>query len=305
VKRRRYFAGIDGGQSSTTAVVGDADRRVIGRGTSGPADEVGEGAQSTRMHDALSRALEAACRDARLPAQTRFAAVVAGVSGYDGRVRGKLPALPTEQLVLLHDARVAHAGALAGKPGIVVIAGTGSVVYASDGVQTHTSGGWGFLFGDEGSAFWIVRETLTRLMHGEDLQNGPDCSAQAKAVCEYFGAASLRDVAHGFYAGALSRDRLASFASRAARLPIAAGLQERGASRLALLVHDAIAGGAPARVACVGGMFADAEYYQRVRALICESGWAVEIVEPAYDPAIGALLLAYEAAGVAGAAIAR
>jgi glucosamine kinase len=300
----QYVAGIDGGQSSTTAVIGDADRRVIGRGTSGPADEVGEGSQSTRMHDALSGALEAARRNAHLPAQTQFAAIVAGVSGYDGRVRGKAPALPTHRFTLLHDARIAHAGALAGKPGIVVIAGTGSVVYASDGARTHTAGGWGFLFGDEGSAFWIVRETLARLMHGADLQNGPDCSAQTKEVCEYFGVSSLRDLAHAFYSSALSRERLASFAPRAARLPIAAGLQERGASRLALLVHDAVAAGAPARVACVGGMFADFEYSERVRALIRESGWTVDIVEPAYEPAVGALLLAYEAAGVEGSVIA-
>jgi N-acetylglucosamine kinase-like BadF-type ATPase len=298
-----YFAGIDGGQSSTTGVIGDSRGRVIGRGVSGPADEVGEGADSTRMHDALRGALEAARRDAGLRDQTRFAAIVAGVSGYDGRSRGEQPILPTSQFVLMHDARIAHAGALAGGAGIVVIAGTGSVVYASEGTRARIAGGWGFLFGDEGSAFWIVRETLARLMNSEDLQNGPDCSAQAREVCEYFGFASLRDVAHAFYDGTISRERLASFAPRAGRLPIAADLAQRGASRLALLVHDAIAAGAPARVACVGGMLTDRDYYERLRSLICGQGFRVEVIEPAYEPAVGALLLAYEIAGLDGVAI--
>ncbi|MBV8149654.1 MAG: hypothetical protein JO092_11220 [Candidatus Eremiobacteraeota bacterium] len=302
--REKYFAGIDGGQSSTTAVVGDKSGHVIGRGVSGPADEVGEDARSTRMHDALSGALDAARRDAGLPQQTRFAAIVAGVSGYDGRARGKPPALPTERFVLVHDALVAHAGALAGKSGIVVIAGTGSIVYASDGTRTHTAGGWGFLFGDEGSAFWIVRETLARLMHCEDLQNGPDCSAEAREICSYFNVTSLRDVAHAFYDGTLSRERLASFAPRVARFPVAAGLAEQGAAGLALLVHDAIAAGAPARVTCVGGMFADPEYYERVRSLICGSGFSVEVIEPVYEAAVGGLLLAYEAAGASSVTIA-
>jgi glucosamine kinase len=298
-----YVAGIDGGQSSTVAVIGDTRGRVIGRGVSGPADEVGESAHSTRMRDALGSALDAARDHAGLSEQTRFAAIVAGVSGYDGRTRGTPPVLPTPRFVLMHDAPVALAGALAGKPGVVVIAGTGSVVYATDGARSHTAGGWGFLFGDEGSAFWIVRETLVRLMHSEDLQNGPDCSAQAREICDYLGVASLRDVARAFYAGTISRDRLASFASRAARLPIAAGLAERGASRLALLVHDAIAAGAPPKVACVGGMFTDSSYAEQVRSQILGSGFRVDVVPPVYEPAIGALLFAYREAGVTGVTI--
>ncbi|HKE37033.1 MAG TPA: BadF/BadG/BcrA/BcrD ATPase family protein, partial [Candidatus Baltobacteraceae bacterium] len=126
----RYVAGIDGGQTSTAAVIGDERGRVVGRGVAGPADEVGQGADSTRMHDALSGALRAACKGAGLDAGTHFEAIVAGVSGYEGRVYGKMPQLPAARFVLMHDAPIAHAGALAGEPGVVVIAGTGSVVYA-------------------------------------------------------------------------------------------------------------------------------------------------------------------------------
>jgi len=46
------FAGIDGGQSTTTAAIGDGTR-VLARGRGGPADEVGAGPDSTRLRDAL------------------------------------------------------------------------------------------------------------------------------------------------------------------------------------------------------------------------------------------------------------
>jgi len=155
------FAGIDGGQSSTVAVVGDERGRILGRGTAGPADEIGASKESTRLRDALQGALEAACADAGLAQESRFDAIVAGVSGYDGHVYGKMPALPSQRVVLVHDTPIAHAGALAGHPGVVIIAGTGSVVFGRDeSGRSWTLGGWGFLFGDEGSAFSIVRDAL-------------------------------------------------------------------------------------------------------------------------------------------------
>ena len=109
-----YFAGIDGGQSSTVAIVGDERGKILGRATAGPADEVGAGAGSTRLRDALGEALAGACRAAALPYEGAIAAVVAGVSGYEGRVYGEPPRLAAQRLVILHDAPIAHAGALGG-----------------------------------------------------------------------------------------------------------------------------------------------------------------------------------------------
>ena len=89
-----------------------------------------------------------------LPGALAFDAVVAGVSGYDGRVYG-LAAAAAGDAVLLRARCADRPRRRAGRrAGVVVIAGTGSVVYARDGVDSgRTLGGWGFLFGDEGSAF--------------------------------------------------------------------------------------------------------------------------------------------------------
>lgn len=298
----KYVAGIDGGQSSTAAVIGDERGRIVGRGEAGPADEVAQGPDSSRMHDALLDALQAARDSAGLPAQTHFEAIVAGVSGYEGRVYGKVPQLPATRLVLMHDAPVAHAGALAGRPGIVVIAGTGSVVYATDGERGWTLGGWGYLFGDEGSAFWFACNAIRAAMYGED--NGIDPNDARERICRYFGVTSLRALARAFYSGEVSRDRIASYASELAVWPAQWPLVRtdalEGATRLAMLVREAVVRGAPPRVALVGGMFSDEDFATDVCEQIKRWLPQAEILAPRYDPAAGALLLAYREAGISG-----
>lgn len=298
----RYVAGIDGGQTSTVAAVGDEHGRVIGRGCAGPADEVGQGPESSRMRDALSGALRAACEDAGLPAEAHFEAIVAGLSGYEGRVYGKAPQLPATRFVLMHDAPVAHAGALAGRPGIVVIAGTGSVVFATDGKRDWTLGGWGYLFGDEGSAFWLARRALEELMLGEDI--GVDSSEAVRQACEFFGLPSLRAIARAFYSGELTRDRIAAFAAVNLRSPASWSDVTLAATKLSWLVREAIVRGAPARVAFIGGMFSDDEFAATVAEHLMRDRPGIEIVEPKHGPAVGALLLAYREAGITGIEIA-
>lgn len=65
------------------------------------------------------------------------------------------------RVVALSDLELAHAGAFAGGPGVLLIAGTGSGAYAVDERgRVKRAGGWGPLIGDDGSAFWLGREAL-------------------------------------------------------------------------------------------------------------------------------------------------
>jgi glucosamine kinase len=293
----RLVAGLDGGQSSTIALIADERGRVVARGAAGPADEVGAGPNSTRLRDALRSALDDARRHAQLPDETEFAAIVAGVSGYDGRVRGRAPEMPSPRFLLLHDAPVAHAGALGGRPGIIVIAGTGSVVYARDAAGAErTLGGWGYLFGDEGSAFRIAADALSAIMRAHD-EGDPAYDAEASTACEFFGVDSLRRLAHAFYKGDVGRDRLASFAPIALRSHTLRPIAERGADRLAALVGVAVRAGAPPLVGLVGGVFADTAFRERLCGAIVAGVAGAEIVAARYEPAAGALLLAYREAG--------
>lgn len=300
----RYFAGIDGGQSGTHAAVADESGRVLGRGSAGPADEVGQDAASTRLRDALSRALSEAVRAANLAPQTRFAAIAAGISGYEGRVYGAAPQLPSENLLLVHDAAAAHAGAFAGASGVIVIAGTGSVGYAvNDAGETGLCGGWGYLFGDEGSAFWFARSAIAQAMRDQD---AGEPSEYAEQILQHFDAVSLHAVARGFYTGQISRAQVAAFAAQVMRAAEtgseeAAVLVTRGARALVTLAMQAMertAMQAP-RVAFTGGMMKSEtlaeEVAQCMRAMLPHA----EHAAPRYDAVAGALLLAYKSAGLA------
>ncbi|HLY01826.1 MAG TPA: BadF/BadG/BcrA/BcrD ATPase family protein [Candidatus Cybelea sp.] len=292
------FAGIDGGQSSTVALIADDLGRILSRGVAGPADEVAAGAGSTRLANALRDALADACRNAGLRGESDFAAIVAGISGYEGRIYGKKPELPTERLVVMHDAPVAHAGALAGAPGVVVIAGTGSVVYAiDDHGESRTIGGWGYLFGDEGSAFSIARDVLALLMAAQDDGDG-SFSEEARAACDFFAMNSLRRVARAFYAGALTRDRLAAFTPVAIRFARFRPIADSGADRLAVLARRALNEVNERRAALTGGLFADAGFYERVRRGILNVVPGAQVGHAKYEPAGGALLLAYQEVGL-------
>ena len=69
---------------------------------------------------------------------------------------------------VINDVEAAFDGALAGAPGVLLLAGTGSMAWAGDGQRTMRCGGWGELFGDEGSAYWIGREALGEVSRALD-----------------------------------------------------------------------------------------------------------------------------------------
>jgi glucosamine kinase len=288
------YAGIDGGQSSTTAVVGDGSGTILGRGTAGPADEVGCDASSTRLRDALEGALAAALDDAKLPRDARFEAVVAGVSGYAGATVGIAPAFNAADVRLMHDAPIAHAGALGGAPGVIVIAGTGSVVYGvgENGIAL-TAGGYGYLFGDEGSAFSIGRGAISFALRDED--DGCQTTGAVGLVRSYFGVDSPRQVQHAFYAGRIARDEIAAFARAVLErddlelkhmidddVTMLAQTAFRLRARLGLAVD--------APVAVVGGLSHNARYLQSFEAAV--EHCPLNLVPASDEPVVGALLLA-------------
>ncbi len=298
-----YYAGIDGGQTGTTAVIGDETGRILGRGNAGPADEVGQDAASTRLRDALNAALSDAIAHANLPAHARFAQIVAGISGYEGHVYGQPPKLPADALILEHDAPIAHAGAFGGGPGIIVIAGTGSVAYAvNDAGATAMTGGGGYLFGDEGSAFWLARTAVSDAMRDTDAGEPNDLTQLA---LQYFGVPSLRKLVRAFYGGAITRTQFASFASvivkQAENENVQASQYVKDAARalvtLAMRAMERVGLQTP-KVAFTGGLFESGTVRDQVAQWMQELLPQAQHVQPRYDPPVGALLLAYKAGGI-------
>ncbi|HEY1429685.1 MAG TPA: hypothetical protein VGF18_08930, partial [Candidatus Tumulicola sp.] len=138
------------------------------------------------------------------------------------------------------------------------------------------------------SAFWLVREALSQMMRHED--DGRPLDGQTAAICKHFGFGSLREVLSATHAGRLPRDRIASYAPYILQMPAFDHHARRGAQRLAELVAAAVRDGAEPRVALIGGMFANADYRERVTAAI--ERLAIRVVPAKRTPAEGAAAIA-------------
>jgi N-acetylglucosamine kinase-like BadF-type ATPase len=301
-----YLAGIDGGQSSTTAVVVRDDGTLLGRGIAGPADHVDEPPGSTKCADACAAALGRALDAAGLMRTTTLAAVHVGLSGWDEAFDGAPLVLAARSVRLGHDAPIALAGAVPSRPALVVIAGTGSVAYGEDGAGSSLRiGGWGYLFGDEGSAFAIARNALAYAMAQDD--RGAS-SPLGEAALAFFDRRDLRALAAAALQGRIGRGELAAFARvvhDAARLgdAEARALVDAAADALASLAAIALArldaGERSIPVALAGGGFTSESFFARTRKRLSELAPGALATRPRYEPAIGAALLAFAQAGIA------
>jgi glucosamine kinase len=71
--------------------------------------------------------------------------------------------------VVVNDALVALVAGAGDQPGVVLVAGTGSIAYGRDAAgRAARAGGWGYLLGDEGSGFWIGRRALSAIVRAAD-----------------------------------------------------------------------------------------------------------------------------------------
>lgn len=291
------FAGIDGGQTATLAVIGN-DSDVLGRGSGPPADLVGEPRDSKRQSNALEAALAAALAAAGLEPGARFATIVAGISGFDAEISG-MPDLAarTGRLQVFHDTEIAHAGALGGAAGIVVVAGTGSVALGNDDLAPARfvrAGGWGHYFGDEGSALWIARSALRRAMLRADRCERSQLEASALA---FYGARSLRVIQHAFAHGDIDRPSLAAFASeviaRAAHGDADADEVCAAATHhladLAVTLDYRLAPVSVRLVSYAGGLFANPSFLLRFGETLQAALPHANLLRPALEPALGAL----------------
>lgn len=154
----RWWVGIDGGGTSTRALVADASGQVLGRGESG-ASALNQGVDQAWRH--IAEAIERA----GVPGlQLRDCALGLGLSGtgVPAQLQGFVAADPgVAAFALVTDGFAGLLGAHGGRPGGLLISGTGSVAEAllDDGSHRMT-GGWGWQIGDEGSGAWLGQQAM-------------------------------------------------------------------------------------------------------------------------------------------------
>jgi N-acetylglucosamine kinase-like BadF-type ATPase len=184
---------------------------------------------------------------------------------------------------VLSDAQAALIGALGDRPGLLVLAGTGSIVIGRDGRgRWGRAGGLGPLLGDEGSAFWLGRAWLRATTRGEDFLRARRLVTRPDAV------ARIADLAPAVLHRARRGDRRARSIVREAQTHLAA---------LAVEVAGHLRLPRPIAVSWAGGVLGDASFRRGVARAVARAGLRARWVAPAAEPVAAALALARRAAG--------
>ncbi len=307
---RGLVLGMDGGQTSTTAAVCDLSGRLLGVGRAGPANHVWEPGGVRRARGAVRVSAAAALRAARLPRHTVFDAAFLGITGAkaDGRTeRAIRNCVRAKRVRIANDDVNALASVTAGKPGVVVIAGTGTIAYGENARgRSESASGWGFLLGDEGAAFWIARKAIAAACRAYDGRE--DETALTGMILAEAGARDLWDLHFLIYSEKLSRSDMANLARV---VPTAAAEGDRAARSILYQAGRklGLAAGTVARrlgmhrgrptVGMVGGVFlGSSEVRHSFRREIRKRVPRAHFAPARFAPVIGSVVLALKMAGV-------
>jgi N-acetylmuramic acid 6-phosphate etherase len=302
--------GIDGGATKTVACLARrgtlSDPVCVGRGTAGPSNIQAIGAQEALAN--LDRTIVAAFADAGVQPDT-VAAAVLGLAGSDREENQRTIRQWADQRRLAHRLAVVHDALpvlAAGSPqgwGVALIGGTGSFAFgrSRDG-RTCRAGGWGFLFGDEGSAYAIAVAGLRAAAQSAD-GRGPATRLLADFLRRWDLAEPLALIpaAYGIAADRAAIASLAEVVTAAAEAgdAVARKILERAADDLAAVVA-AVArrlgiSAASFPLALTGGLILSNE---PLRAAVTERlrglGTQPNPIALVADPVLGAVRLAMQ-----------
>ena len=337
---RRFVLGVDGGGTKTLCVALSEDGTLLGRGEGGPANPYSYGME--RAFGSITASVEGALAQAARAvgpswpagaagADSVASAIYLGISGVDRpmdveEVGARVAAAGwARHAVVCNDAVIALAAGLRGRrgPGVVVISGTGSVVYGTDAAgRTGRAGGWGPFLGDEGSGYDIGRRALIAVVRADDGRDRPtNLTALARQELGFDRPEDLIGMVYG-HGGQPPMEkhavaRLTGIVALAAADgdPVAVKILEEAAAQLAQgvaavarqLGFGAVLGGTAGSalpVVVTGGVFrAGGEVFTKaferdLAALRTGDGLAAQVVWPSVSPAAGAALMALGALGV-------
>lgn len=291
----KFAAGIDGGGTSTKLICRAAGGAVIDERKFGPfnINSIGEAGLRSLLAEILGhlRSLgdcEALCIGAAGTGNARVREVVGEAMAEAG----------IEKWKLLADYDIALHGALSGRPGMAVIAGTGSVCIGRNAAgQTVKVGGWGHLIGDEGSGYSLGRDAVMTVTREIDGYGVP--TSMREAVKEYFDPDVRSEVVSYVYGG--DKSRIAALAhivlnEAAQGDKAAADILDRNVRELYVLVQAvySMLGFGETELALLGGLMDSPLFRDRFVRLTQQENNRIQCVSPVHSAAVGAVMLAEE-----------
>lgn len=210
-------------------------------------------------------------------------------------LKEQLPDIP--HIVVSSDLDTAAYAALLGRPGIVVVGGTGMIAYGRDALDYEVRrGGYGFLLGDEGSGFWLGLQGLVAAIKAFE-QRGPATVLMEK-ILEKTGMDHFVDAIPYFYADPQKRiAELAPLVLDAAVTndTVAERIVHEGTQEIARLVESVyreLQLPEAFSLKLSGGIFQNTYYFHRTRQTIQKTFPSAKVDHSVATPAYGAALIA-------------
>lgn len=172
-----YFVGIDGGGTKTVGILANAEGEIVTKVQAGPSNYHVIGIEQTHavLFEIISK-LSTYIENIELQS-IPVCIGMAGLGREDDRiVIGKIcdEIGINEARILTHDAHIALVGGTGKQAGVIVISGTGSIVYGiNENGKEVRAGGWGYLLGDEGSGYDIALTGLQSIARTADKRGQP------------------------------------------------------------------------------------------------------------------------------------
>jgi N-acetylglucosamine kinase-like BadF-type ATPase len=221
----KTYLGVDGGGSKTRFLLIDEAGNVLSAHTEGPAYHLEIGIEALEVM--LARGIERTLQQAGIARSgLTFAFLGLPAYGEDRALQARLDAapaaaLPTGRYRCGNDMVCGWAGALAGAEGINIVAGTGSIAYGEYAGRSARAGGWGELFSDEGSAYWLAREGLRLFSRMSDGRSPP--AALHSILRRHFALVEDLDLCAAIYGRSISQRSQLAQLSRLVAEAAAAG----------------------------------------------------------------------------------
>ena len=309
--------GVDGGGTKTVAwlaVCGDDSHAsqgvVLGRGSAGPSNQRAVGPVMALRN--LETAIESAFADAGLPRAT-VAAACLGLAGADRDSDRRViedwanfSRLAATVLVVNDAVPLLHVDQGDGW-GVALIAGTGSLAWGCNAKgQTARSGGWGYLFSDEGSAFSIGRSVLNAVSRAVDGRGEQTCLVAD--VIGHLELSSPQEIVTAVYSHEVPRAVVANmaslgFAAAARRDNVALEILKQAAAELAamaVVTARRLEMQSMLSLALTGSvLIQNPEFRQQVIAGIETAGITLFQTAVVKDAVVGAVNIASQRAGAA------
>jgi N-acetylglucosamine kinase-like BadF-type ATPase len=210
----QIFLGVDGGGTKTHIALMDARERVLCEGFAGPSNPLRVGVETAVAN--ILKAINDACDSGGVSRGDISGATLglAGVRRADLKQRIKASfadQMRIRRTEVVTDAEIALYATTMDGPGLVVIAGTGSVCLGKNAAgKIAISGGWGPLAGDEGGGVGIAREALHAVAKASDGRGIP--TVLSKRASEYFRASGPENLIVAIYSPQVDNSRIAGFA---------------------------------------------------------------------------------------------